>query len=142
MKKVAIMTDSVAAIPKEMAEKYGITAVPFHVIVDGKDYLDTTIDVKWLYARLKEKDNLPTTSFPSVGEFWQAYQSPAQSSEAILYISMTSAFTKGYEAAVGAREMAWERLPQTSIEIIDSQTVCSSEMLIVLEAARAARQRN
>lgn len=131
------MTDSVAAIPREIAEEYEITIVPFHTIVDGKDYLDTTIDVKWLYARLKEKDNLPTTSFPSVGEFLQAYQSPAQSSEAILYISMTSAFTKGYEAAVEARGMAREKLPKTKIEVIDSYTLEAGELLLVIEAARA-----
>lgn len=54
MKKVAIMTGSIAAIPKEIAEKYDITTVPFHVIVDGEDYLDTEIDMKWLYNRLKK----------------------------------------------------------------------------------------
>ena len=140
MNKVAIMTDSVAAIPKEMAEKYGITTVPFHVIVDGKDYLDTEIDVKWLYNRLKEKDNLPTTSFPSAGEFFQAYQRLSQNSEAILYISMTSAFTKGYEAAVEAKKMAQEKLPKTKIEVINSYTVEAGELLIVTEAARAAKE--
>ena len=140
MKKVAIMTDSVAAIPKEIAEEYGITMVPFHTIVDGKDYLDTEIDMKWLWARLKEKDNLPTTSFPSVGEFFQAYQQLAQSSEAILYISMTSAFTKGYEAAVEAKEIAGGKLPKTKIEVIDSYTVEAGELLLVIEAARAAKE--
>ncbi len=134
------MTDSVAAIPREIAEEYEITMVPFHTIVDGKDYLDTTIDVKWLYARLKEKDKLPTTSFPSVGEFLQAYQRLAQSSEAILYIFMTSAFTKGYEAAVEAREMAREKLPKTKIEVIDSYTLEAGELLLVIEAARAAKE--
>ena len=140
MNKVAIMTDSVAAIPKEMAEKYGITTVPFHTIIDGKDYLDTEIDMKWLYNRLKEKDNLPTTSFPSAGEFFQAYQQLAQSSEAILYISMTSAFTKGYEAAIEAKKMAQEKLPKKRIEVIDSYTVEAGELLIVTEAARAAKE--
>ncbi len=140
MKKVTIMTDSIAAIPKEIAEEYGITTVPFHVIVDGKDYLDTEIDMKWLYNRLKEKDNLPTTSFPSVGEFFHTYQQLAQSSEAILHISMTSAFTKGYEAAVEAKKMAQEKLPKKRIEVIDSYTIEAGELLIVTEAARAAKE--
>jgi len=140
MKKIAIMTDSVAAIPREIAEEYEITMVPFHTIVEGKDYLDTEIDMKWLYNRLKEKDNLPTTSFPSVGGFFQAYQRLAQSSETILYIFMTSAFTKGYEAAVGAKEMAREKLPKIRIEVIDSYTVEAGELLIVIEAARAAKE--
>jgi len=140
MKKVAIMTDAPAAIPREIAEEYGITMVPLHAIVDGKDYLETEIDMKWLYARLKQRENLPTTSFPSPWENLQAYQRLAQSSEAILYIFMTSAFTKGYQAAIDAKEMARERLPKTRIEVIDSQTVEAGEMPIVIEAARMAKE--
>ena len=140
MKKVTIMTDSIAAIPKEIAEEYDIATVPFHVIVDGKDYLDTEIDMKWLYNRLKERDNLPTTSFPSVGEFFHTYQQLAQSSEAILHISITSAFTKGYEAAIEANKIAQEKLPKTKIEVIDSYTIEAGELLIVTKAARAAKE--
>jgi DegV family protein with EDD domain len=123
-----------------MAEKYDITTVPFHTIVDGKDYLDTEVDMKWLYNRLKEKDNLPTTSFPSAGEFFHTYQQLAQSSEAILHVSMTSAFTKGYEAAVEAKKIAREKLPKKRIEVIDSYTIEAGELLIVIEAARAAKE--
>jgi len=140
MKKVAIMADAPAAIPREIAEEYGITMVPFHAIVDGKDYPDIEIDMKWLYNRLKQKENLPTTSFPSAWENLQVYQRLAQSSEAILYIFMTSAFTKGYQAALDAKEMARERLLKTRIEVIDSQTVEAGEMPIVIEAARMAKE--
>ena len=140
MKKVAIMADAPAAIPKEIAEEYEITMVPFHAIVDGKDYPDIEIDMKWLYNRLKQKENLPTTSFPSAWENLQVYQRLAQSSEAILYIFMTSAFTKGYQAALDAKEMARERLLKTRIEVIDSQTVEAGEMPIVIEAARMAKE--
>ena len=141
MKKVAIITDSVAAIPREIAEKYEITIVPFHAIVDGKDYPDMGVDMRWLYNRLKEKDkHLPTTSCPSEGEFLQAYSRLAQNLEAILYISMTSAFSKGYHAAVEAQEIAREKLPKTRIEIIDSYTVEAGEIPIVIEAAKAAKE--
>lgn len=44
MKEVAIIVDSIATIPPEIIEKYDITVLPFHIAMDGKDYLDTTID--------------------------------------------------------------------------------------------------
>jgi len=138
MKKVAIMTDTVACIPQELVKEYGIKVIPFHVIMGGKSYVETEINMNQLYAWLGEKENLPTTSAPSVGEFLQAYQELSQGAESILHISMTSAFTMAYGAAIEAKEMAREELPQTTIEVLDSQTVCSSELLIVLEAARAA----
>lgn len=40
MSRVAIVTDSVACLPKELVKKYGIRVVPVHVIIDGKSYRD------------------------------------------------------------------------------------------------------
>jgi DegV family protein with EDD domain len=140
MKKVAIMTDSLAAIPQEVAQQNDIRIIPLHVIIDGKDYLDTEVDMGKLYARLKEKKKLPTTSAISVGEFLAAYHELSKNTEAILFVSLTSKFTKGYEAAIEAREIARKELPQTVIEVIDSQTVTCAELFIVLEAAKAAAQ--
>jgi DegV family protein with EDD domain len=53
---------------------------------------------------------------------------------------MTAAFTMAYGAAVEAKKMAQEKLPKTTIEVIDSKTVEASELLIVLQAAKAAAQ--
>jgi len=138
--KVAIMTDSVAAVPREIAKQYGIAVIPFHVIMDGKSYIETELDEDQFYARLRGKESLPTTSAPSAGEFLQAYEELSQRAESILYISMTSSFTMAYGTAIQAKEIACKELPKTTIEVIDSQTVTSSEMLIVLEAARAAAE--
>lgn len=104
MKKVAIMTDSVASVPCELAEKYDIQVIPFYVIIDGKSYLDTDIDKDELYTRLKQKENLPTASAPSPGDFLLAYQKLSQKAESIIHISMTAAFTKEYGAAIGLRD--------------------------------------
>ncbi len=140
VKKVAIMTDTVASVPRELAEKYDIQVIPFYVIIDGKSYLDTEIDKTQLYTRLKQKENLPTTSAPSPEDFFLAYQKLSQKAESIIHVSMTAAFTKEYGAALEAKNMAQEKLPKTTIEVIDSKTVEASELLIVLQAARAAAQ--
>jgi len=102
MSKVAVMTDSVASVPHELAQKHDILVIPFHIIMDGKSYLETKLDMDQLYARLKERENLPTTSAPSVGEFLEAYQELSRRAEAILHISMTSSFTMAYGAAIEA----------------------------------------
>jgi DegV family protein with EDD domain len=140
MRKVAVMTSTVASVPLEMQKEYGIGVIPFHIIMDGKDYLETEIDINQLYTRLKDKENLPTTSFPSPGEFLQAYRELSQNAEAILHVAIASALSGEYEAALQAKEMAREKLPQTTIEVIDSKTLECSQLLITLEAARAAVQ--
>jgi fatty acid-binding protein DegV len=73
MNKVAISTNS-ACIFAETAGEYGITLIPFHIIIEGKDYLDPEVDMEKLYVKLDEKKNLPTTSTPSVAEFLQTWQ--------------------------------------------------------------------
>ncbi len=140
MNKVAIITDSISAVPAEMAQKYGIGIVSAHVIMDGKDYPDTEVDMEKVYVRLKEKENLPTTSAVTTGQFLQAYQELSQRAEAIIFISVTSVFSATYGAAIQAREMVREKLPRTIIEVIDSCTVTAAQLLIVLQAARAAAQ--
>jgi len=140
MNKVAVITDSIAAISPEMAQEYGIGIVPAHVIMDGKSYPDTEIDMGMLYARLTQKENLPTTSGATTGQFLQAYQEISQRAEAILVITLTSAYSATYGAALEARELAREKLPKTAIEVLDCRTVAAAQLLIVLQAARAATQ--
>jgi len=139
MNKVAITTNS-ACIFAETARKYGITLIPFHIIIDGKDYPDPEVDMESLYARLDKKENLPTTAPFSVVECFQTWQELSQNAEAILHISMTSAFTAAYGVALQAKEMAREKLPQTTIEVIDSHTTGGGLALICLEAAEMAAQ--
>jgi DegV family protein with EDD domain len=140
MKKVAVMTDRTSSMAQEVAERFDIKMVPIHILMDGKDYLDTEVDMEDLYARVAKKENLPTTSFPTPEEFLQAYQELSQNAEAILHISLTPAFSGGYNAALEAKEIAQKELPKTTIEVIDSQMSGSGLALIVLAAARAAKQ--
>jgi DegV family protein with EDD domain len=124
----------------EIARKFDIKLIPFHIIIDGKDYLDTEVDMEDLYARVDKKENLPTmTPFP-VGECLQAFQEVGQSSEAILYISASSGFTAAYKVALQAKEIAQKELPKTAIEVVDSRTGGSGLALIALAAAKAAKQ--
>jgi DegV family protein with EDD domain len=137
--KVAITTNS-ACIFAEKAREHGITLIPFHIIIDGKDYRDPEVDIEDFYARLDKKENLPTTSPFSVVECLQTWQELSQSAETILHISMTSAFTAAYKVALQAKEMAGEKLPETTIEVIDSHTVGGGLALVTLEAAEMAAQ--
>jgi fatty acid-binding protein DegV len=64
VKEVAIIANGVATVPLEVAREYDSFVAPFHIKMDGKDYLETEIDRNQLYSRLRGKENLPTTSPP------------------------------------------------------------------------------
>jgi len=140
MNKVAIVTDSVSTIPQQMAQEYNIKVIPLYVVVDGRDYAETEADKAEIYARIKEKDNSLTTSSISPGICLKTWRELSQKADAILCINHASRLGMSYKAAIQAKEMAREEIPQTPIEVIDSQTVCSAQLLLVLAAAKAASQ--
>ena len=140
MKEVAIITDSIAAIPPEVAKKYDILVLPYHIIMDGKDYLETEIDEEQLYSRVRTKENLPTSSAPSPAEFLESFRGASQRAKAILFVPLTSALSQAYNSALNAKQMAQEQLPNTAIEVLDSLTASGAEALIVIEAAKAANE--
>lgn len=140
MKEVAIIVDSVAMIPPEAAEKYGISVVPSHVVMDGKDYLETEIDREQVYARLRSKENLPSTSAVSPGEVLESFKRASQQAKSILFISLSSGLSAIYSSATDAKKLAQQQLPDTTIEVLDSLTVAGAEMLIAIEAAKAANE--
>ena len=63
MKKVAIVTDSVACLPQELVQKYGISVVPVSLIFEDRVYRDG-VDIKptEFYELLRRAKKLPTTS--------------------------------------------------------------------------------
>jgi fatty acid-binding protein DegV len=73
-RNVAIVTDSVAQVPAEMARQLDITVIPFTVSIDGQLYLDG-IDLKPtdLYRRMRLENILPTTTAASLGQYQQAW---------------------------------------------------------------------
>jgi DegV family protein with EDD domain len=141
VKKVAIMTDTLSELTTEIADEYSIKLVPVTIIIDGKEYPETEIDRDWYYEQLpkwKAADKVPTSSSASIGYFLQSYRELSQQAEAILCITYSSKFGMMFSTATQAKKMAEEELPRTAIEVVDSLTVCSAQMLIAIEAARAA----
>jgi DegV family protein with EDD domain len=139
MKKVVVTSDSGTILP-EMAEKYGFSMIPVPIIMDGKTYLDTEIDMDALYARLDSKENLPKTSTANIAEFSQFFSDMLKDAEAILHISMSSQFSGHHKVGLQGKKLALEGLPGKRIEVIDSLTMGTGVGLIAIQAARAAAQ--
>jgi len=141
LKRVAVMTDTVSQMTKELADTYDIKLVPLTIIIDGKQYLETEIDLQWYYRQIpkwKEGGDVPTSSSASIGYFAQTFRELSQRAESILYLCYSSKFGMMFNTAIQARKKVKEQLPQTAIAVIDTRTVCGAQMLIAIEAARAA----
>jgi DegV family protein with EDD domain len=141
LNKVAIMTDTVSQMTKELANAYDIKLAPITIIIDGKPYPETEIDLQWYYQQIpkwKENGDIPTSSSASIGYFVQAYRELSQRAESILCLCYSSKFGMMFNTALQAKKKAKEELPQTDIVVTDTLTACGAQMLITIEAARAA----
>ena len=139
---VAIVTDSVAQVPAEIARQLDITVIPFTVSIDGQLYLDG-IDLapQDLYHRMRLENVMPTTTAASLGQYQQAFEACLHAgAQAVLYVALSSKLSSGYSTACHAAKMVQEEFPDRIVEVLDSQFATMSQGFMVMAAARAAKQ--
>ena len=136
---VAIVTDSLSCLTKELIEGYNIGIVPIRLLVQGKIYRDS-VDMTPSEAYemlLQDPDNF-NTSPASPGHYLEAYLEASKRAKNILCVTLSSKLSTGYDMARVAREEAKDKLPDTCIEVLDSLSVTAAEGFVALAGARAA----
>jgi DegV family protein with EDD domain len=127
----AVVTDSVACLPRELAERYAIRIVPVNVLFEGQVYRDwVDLTPSLAYEMLRKNPSGFSTSSPSPQEFLDVFREVGQRSREILCITMSSRLSTLYNAAIVASRMLEKELPGTKIEVVDSQTVAGGNGLI------------
>ncbi len=133
---VRIVTDSLADIPPAIVRDLDIVVVPAIVRFGAAEYRDRVDLPSWeFYQKLSNSSVLPTTSVPSSGDFEKAYRELAQGTNQILAIHTIGTLSGIYNAS----RLAAQDVPDTQIEVIDSQQVSMSLGWLVILAARAAK---
>jgi len=138
LQKLHIVTDSTADLPETLVGEYDITVVPLHVIFgSGESFLDgVEISTTEFYMRLKQSKELPSTSQPTPAEFAAMYQKLAGPGKSIISIHISS----GMSGTVQSANLASRMVEGADIEVIDSRVVSMGLGIIVLEAAKCARE--
>jgi DegV family protein with EDD domain len=124
---VAIVTDSAAALPAELAAHYGVSVVPLLMTTRGRTTRDGEVPV----AALIDADDLETSG-PSPGDFTNAI-GDRMSSDGVLVLTLASSMSSTYQSAALAGNST-----DGPVRVIDTQTAAGAEALVVLAAARAA----
>jgi DegV family protein with EDD domain len=136
---VEVVTDSTADIPRQVAEDLGIHVVPLHVHFGDEVYQDgVNLSHEEFYRKLTANKTLPTTSTVSPGEFAQLFDTLAEESDEILAIVISSELSATYEAAVQGKDL--RKSKGCRLEVIDSRLLVMALGLVVIAAAKEARQ--
>lgn len=133
---IRIITDSVSDIPVELCKELNIKVMPLIVHI-GEQYYKDGIDLapEDFFRLMAENESLPTTSQVSPGEFLKAFDELTGSGDTVIAILMSSALSGTYNSALSAKKMLEDR----DIEILDSKGVTLGYGLLVIEAARMAK---
>jgi DegV family protein with EDD domain len=141
MPKVAIVTDSIACLTRELAEQYDIEIIPINFYVNGRSYRDwvdiTPTETYELF--LKDPDSFKTSA-PAPEECLQVFRKVSEKADNILCITVSLGLSAVYNAALEAKRLVKSELPDLNIEIMDSKSATPSEGMIALAAARAAAE--
>jgi DegV family protein with EDD domain len=134
---VAIVTDSVADLPPQVAEEAGIIVVPL-VVRFGTDLYRDGLDLSpdQFYEKLKTSKVLPATSVPPPAAFADAYDKLAEKANEIVVISLTSKLSATYQVALQAVGLMKKRC---RVEVLDSQWAVMAQGFITIAAAKAAQ---
>jgi DegV family protein with EDD domain len=135
---VAVVTDSTADIPSKVVDELGITIVPLYVQFGKESYRDS-VDLTGgeFYYKLVHEADYPKTSTPNINDFATIYNELAKKTKEIISIHIGPKISATYNMAVAA---AKEVEPDCCIELVDSQTTIMALGLLVIEAAKAARE--
>lgn len=132
MTRIALVTDSTADLPMEMAVDYNINVIPLKVIFGDQEYRDG-IDMKpeEFYQRL-DVSNLPTTSQPAPAVLSELYEDLLEHNTDVVSVHLSS----GLSGTVNAAKIAAEKF-KGKIHVFDSKSISLGVGLVVLEAAKS-----
>ncbi len=135
------MTDSVACLNRELAEQYEIEIIPINFYAGGKIYRDwVDITPSEAYKLFLEDPDSFNTSSASPEACLQVFHKASQRAPSVLCVTLSTSLSTLYNAARDAKDLAVTELPQTTIEVLDSNQATPSEGMVALAAARAASE--
>jgi len=137
--KVAVVTDSIACLTKELVEQYGIGIAPINLYFGGKvykDWVDMTPDQA--YELFLKDPKAFKTSGSNPGDWYKACREASKQAKDILCVTLSAKLSGVYNGALEAKERLMAELPHLSLEVLDSQMATAAEGFVALAAARAA----
>ena len=124
---VAIVTDSAAALPADLAARYHVRVVPLLMTTHGTTFRDGEVPVD----SLLDAEDLETSG-PSPGDFATVI-AERMNTDGVVVLTLASSMSSTYQSATIAGSST-----SGPVSVIDTQTAAGAEALVVLAAAQAA----
>lgn len=132
-----IVTDSTADLPADLREASQIKMVPLTVHFGSESYKDAVeMNADAFWRQLESSPHLPKTAQPSPGDFLEVYRPLVAQGDEILSIHISGKLS----GTIASARVAAQMLPDARITLLDTRSASLGLGLVVLEAARLARE--
>ena len=126
MSKIAILTDSSCDIPQELAEKYGIDIMSFHILLDDVDYIERESCTNTeFYDKMRAAKGVPSTAAITPIQFCEKYcQYVDEGYTDVIHVPINKSGSSTYNNALMAQGMLREERPEhhLNIHLLDPHT--------------------
>ncbi len=118
-KKIAWVTDSTAYITKELETNPDVYVIPLAISFQDQTFEDgIDLQTEELYSRINDSKEIPKTSQPSVGRFFELYEKLKTQYECVIAVHISEKISGTIESSRAAMEMA-----ELNGEIVDSKSL-------------------
>ena len=110
MSKIAILTDSSCDIPQELAEKYGIDIMGFHILLDDEDIVEREkYTPEEFYDKMRAAKGIPSTAAITPIQFCEKYcQYVDEGYTDVIHVPINKSGSSTYNNALMAQGMLRE----------------------------------
>lgn len=137
---IRILSDSVSTSDYSNLENLGIDVVSLSVTYDGKNELDTKMDMNAFNESLASRsENLPRSSQPSLLSFEKYFKECAEAGDSVVGVFMSTVLSSTLDNARAAARNVKSKFKEFECMIVDSFAACGPQ-LFSLEDANDARQ--
>jgi DegV family protein with EDD domain len=140
MTGVRILTDTVSCIPEDLRAKYDIALIPAaNIHINGTSYVDgVDLTAEDAYRQIQNDPDSFVTSALTPAVVTEAYEKLGRETDAIVFVTISSALTALNKTAGMAAAEYMEKHPEKTIRVVDSLACAGMEGLVALAAAKAA----
>lgn len=137
---IKILADSACDLPKELLNQYNIDMVPLVVLKGEEQYFDSvTISPKTVYDGMRQGEVYKTSQVP-VSFFEEKFEEYAKNKDIVIYLAFSSELSGTYQVSVLVKDQMKGKYPDFDIDIIDTKSASIGQGLIILEAAKLAKE--
>ncbi len=131
--KIKLISDSTCDLPEELINKYDISIIPMHVVMDGISYDDSiNLDPQQIYEWSDRTGKVPTTSAPSVGEIEEILKPYVDEYNQFILFSIASGMSSSNQSMhIAVNDL---RIDDRAL-VIDSQNLSVGIGLLLIKTA-------